>query len=90
MKQLIWVTIAMIFSVLPAQADDTKLVGRWRAEYALTAKDKPHVAWELELQKGGTFRMTEMALNTPGKLKNNRRNWKPGAGGLSSLRSRKN
>ena len=71
MKHLIWVTIAVLFAVLPAQADDTKLVGRWRAEYALTAKDKPHVAWELELQKGGTFRMTELAPNAQEKREKN-------------------
>ena len=74
MKQLIWVIIAVLFAVLPAQADDTKLVGRWRAEYALTAKDKPHVAWELELQKGGTFRMTELAPNAQEKLEKTWRN----------------
>lgn len=67
MKQLIWATIAMLCAAFPAQADDTKLVGKWRAEYSLTAKDKPHVAWELELQKGGTFRMIELAPNVPEK-----------------------
>ena len=71
MKQLIRVTIVVLFAVLPAQSDDMKLVGRWRAEYALTANDKPHVAWKLVLQKGGTFRMTELAPNAQEKRDKN-------------------
>lgn len=69
MKQLLWSAIAVLVLVFPAQADEAKLVGKWRAEYALSSKDKPHVAWLLELEKGGTFRMTELAPNVPEKFR---------------------
>ena len=36
MKQLLWSAIAVLVLVFPAQADEAKLVGKWRAEYALT------------------------------------------------------
>src|SRR4029077_697353 len=35
------------------------------AEYVSPGKEKPNVAWTLELQKGGTFRLTESAPNLP-------------------------
>jgi hypothetical protein len=69
MKELFWSTLAMLFLVFPAHADEAKLVGKWRAEYALSSKDKPHIAWILELERGGTFRMTELAPNAPEKVR---------------------
>lgn len=69
MSKLLGAILAVLVLVLPAHADEMNLVGKWRAEYALTSKDKPHIAWDLELEKGGTFRMTEVAPNAPEKYR---------------------
>lgn len=68
MKQLLWSAIAVLFLAFSAHAADTKLAGKWRAEEGLPNKD-PSIAWVLELEKGGTFRMTELALNVPEKFR---------------------
>lgn len=69
MIKLFGAILAVLVLVFSAHADEAKLVGKWRAEYAPSSKDKPQVAWLLELQKGGTFRMTELVPNAPEKVR---------------------
>ena len=69
MKKLLWLAFALLVVTTSAHADDAKLVGKWHAEYAVTSKDKPHIAWILELEKGGTFRLVTFSPNVPEKLR---------------------
>jgi len=69
MNRIFFLVIALLVVAAPVYADEAKLVGRWHGEYAWTSKDKAHIAWILELEKGGTFRLLTFAPHVPEKLR---------------------